>query len=111
MNTTRLATRGPLASQVPSTIADHKPFTTSGGLKATVHTAGSVWRHNAGRLAGADLDAWSSQYQTITYIVWSYATPIAWVTETGAVHVVAQRFSVTTSAHQSKLYLLRDQKI
>lgn len=35
------------------------------------------------------------------YIVWSYDTPIGWVTPDGQGYVVPQKFSVTTSRHQS----------
>lgn len=62
----------------------------------------------AGRLQGADLEAFNRDNGSITYVVWSYATPIAWVTDDSRVHKVAQRFSVTTSKHQGKLYLLED---
>lgn len=42
----------------------------------------------------------------IWYIVFSYETPIAWVTGSGQykhVVIVDQKFSVTTSKHQSKV--------
>lgn len=42
----------------------------------------------------------------LRYVVYSYATPIAWVTKDNRVYRVAQKFSVTTSRHQSVLYLL-----
>lgn len=37
----------------------------------------------------------------VTYVVWSYVTPIAWVKGDGEVYLVPQRFSRTTSRHQS----------
>jgi hypothetical protein len=36
----------------------------------------------------------------ISYVVYSYATPIAWVLKNGEVIVPAVRYSVTTSRHQ-----------
>lgn len=36
---------------------------------------------------------------TLSYLVYSYATPIAWVVN-GQPHVTEQRFSPTTSQHQ-----------
>ena len=41
------------------------------------------------------------------YIVYSYSTPIAWWTETYGWHAVNQKFSPTTSKHQSRLHLVR----
>lgn len=42
------------------------------------------------------------------YVVWSYATPIAWIDNVGRAHRVPEKFSVSTSKHQGKLYTLRD---
>lgn len=36
-----------------------------------------------------------------SYIVWSYATPIAWVTSNGQWVIPSLKYSVTTSKHQS----------
>ena len=61
-----------------------------------------------GWLGGDDLTAWRRDRDDILYVVTSYATPIAWRTTNGW-HVVDQRFSVTTSRHQSQVRLgLRD---
>jgi len=54
----------------------------------------------AGRLDGADRDRFYADRDAIAYAVMSYGTPIAWLTPRGW-HVVGQRFSVTTSRHQS----------
>jgi hypothetical protein len=84
-------------------IGDREEFTTHGALKATRHMMGP---NHVGQLKGADLDAYRADQDSITYIVWSYETPIAWVTDDSRVHKVAQKFSMTTSHHQGKLYLL-----
>lgn len=40
----------------------------------------------------------------IEYIVYSYHTPIAWVTKDGTKYRVKQKFSSTTSKHQAIVY-------
>jgi hypothetical protein len=35
------------------------------------------------------------------YVVFSYGTPVAWFTAVGGWYVVSQKFSVTTSKHQT----------
>jgi hypothetical protein len=63
-------------------------------LSATLEVPG------AGRLDGADRERFDADRDVIVYAVMSYGTPIAWLTPRGW-HVVTQRFSVTTSRHQS----------
>lgn len=59
---------------------------------------------SSGRLSGADLEALERDQGSIRYVVWSYATPIGWVNgETGQRHVVSQKFSQTTTRHQTVL--------
>ena len=82
-------------------IGAREPFETYGALYAKT---GRPYSH--GWLTGADLDAYHRDHANITYVVISYNTPIAWVTSDGSVHRVAQKFSVTTSKHQGKTYLL-----
>jgi hypothetical protein len=90
--------------EVAERIRDREPFETYGALSGTrCHGYTS-----SGRLAGDDLEAFNRDNGSITYVVWSYATPIAWVTDDSRIHKVAQRFSRTTSVHQGKLYLLGD---
>ena len=98
--TKKLSTR---SREVAEAIAACRPFTTHGALRAQ---AGSVGPWDAGRLSGADLDRYRADMSRIVYTVFSYATPIAWVTSDGKAYRVAQRFSVTTSKHQGTLYLL-----
>ena len=62
--------------------------------------SGTLEVPGAGRLAGADRERFDADRDAIAYAVMSYGTPIAWLTPRGW-HVVAQRFSVTTSRHQS----------
>jgi hypothetical protein len=83
-------------------IGRREPFNTYGALCATDHKVGP-W--DSGRLSGEDLDRFRADMPHITYVVWSYATPIAWVAG-DEVYRVKQKFSVTTSQHQGKLYML-----
>lgn len=87
---------------VAEAIRDREPFKTYGALKATSQ---SVGRWDSGRLTGDDHDRFRADMATITYVVWSYNTPIAWVAN-GVPYRVRQKFSMTTSHHQGKLYLL-----
>ena len=90
--------------EVAEKIRDHVAFETYGALKATLADRLSRW--DSGQLAGEDLEKFYADLPQITYVVWSYSTPIAWVCSDGNFHKVSQRFSVTTSKHQGKLYLL-----
>jgi hypothetical protein len=54
---------------------------------------------------------WAEQYRRdgahrIIYTVLSYATPIAWVLENGAIRIPDSKYSRTTTGHQSQLYAL-----
>ena len=102
--TTRAATHGAGRAALNSALTAHKPFSTSGALKATEVNGATRW--DSGRLYGVDLDKFGEDLTQIVYIVWSYATPIAWVTRDGEVYRVKGRFSPTTSKHQGTLYLL-----
>lgn len=91
-------------------IRDREDFRTSGALMGE---STSVGRYDSGRLSGADYDQFVLDAPFIDYVVWSYSTPIAWHytdlsgTRTGW-HVVAQKFSSTTTKHQSNLYMVRE---
>jgi hypothetical protein len=89
-------------------IGRHETFETYGALRGERRDPSvnrfSVW--DSGRLSGNDLDRFREDLPGIVYIVFSYATPIAWVNEDGTVHRVGQKFSMTTSHHQGRLYLL-----
>lgn len=69
-------------------------------MRGTVHPTGA-WGVHSGRLSGDDLDQFNSDQEHVSYIVWSYATPIAWYRESRGWHVVEEKFSPTTSRHQS----------
>ena len=97
----KLTTRGYATAEA---ISRHEEFDTHGALYARTDPCGI----GSGRLNRAEAEAyWQARAEGIAYIVVSYTTPIAWVTASGRVHIVAQKFSVTTSRHQGGLYLLR----
>ena len=85
-------------------IGNRQDVTTYGALAARNVSGLGPW--DSGRLSGVDYEQFRKDAPNIVYVVTSYATPIAWVTRDGSVHKVAQKFSVTTSKHQGKLYLL-----
>lgn len=100
----RLTTRSIATAEA---IRDREDFRTSGSLMGE---STSVGRYDSGRLSGDDLDRFYADCRDIDYVVVSYSTPIAWhVTNTsgqGRWHVVSQKFSSTTTKHQSNLYLI-----
>lgn len=89
---------------VAEAIRDCETFQTYGALHGEVVTSLGSW--DSGRLSGVDLDLFREDMEQIRYVVWSYVTPIAWWCEDKGWTRVAQRFSVTTSKHQGRLYLI-----
>lgn len=98
-----LTTRGFAAAEA---IRDRVPFKTHGALKAEQVPGGMHLGNMAGRLAGDDLERFNMDHGRMTYVVYSYATPIAWHALDTGWYRVEQKFSVTTSKHQGKLYLI-----
>lgn len=70
-------------------------FTTSGALRGSQGAA----RYNTGQLP----ENYRESAREATYTVYSYDTPIAWLTPDGVWIVPDVKYSVTTSAHQSKI--------
>lgn len=103
--TKKLSTRSIATAEA---IGRRETFDTYGSLRGERRNPAdnrfSVW--DSGRLSGRDLEQFRTDLPVIDYIVFSYATPIAWTTTDGRVHKVTQKFSVTTSKHQGNLYLL-----
>lgn len=97
------------SSKVATLIAERQTFETYGALKAE-------W--NGGYPSGRLPSPWREQFDADTrhpdgrvgvlaYVVYSYATPIAWWTESNGWVVPDVKYSPTTSKHQGKLYLVR----
>ncbi|MFM9442570.1 hypothetical protein [Streptomyces acidiscabies] len=84
-------------------LAARQPFTTYGALSATDRRSYCV-----GRLP----EWWADRYRSaadagrITYQVYSYSTPIAWVLDDDTAVMPQVRYSATTSRHQGLLYAL-----
>jgi hypothetical protein len=101
----RLTTRSIRTAQA---IRDREDFRTGGSLYGESTGRMSAWQ--SGYLSGDDLDQFRLDMLNIDYVVMSYSTPIAWhwTGEDGSTgwHVVAQKFSATTSKHQGNLYLI-----
>jgi hypothetical protein len=97
----RLTTRGIATAEA---IRDRIPFTTSGALRGEECVSSYPY---SGWLDKAEREALSTDGMAglIDYIVWSYATPIAWHRTDGTWHIVDQKFSMTTTKHQGNLYL------
>jgi len=89
-------THGAKGAALVKALQDHKPFRTGGALKGIACNDG-----NTGMLRGPDLDRFYADANKIIFVVKSYVTPIAWVTEDGTVYHVAMSFTRTTSRHQS----------
>lgn len=89
---------------IAEAIRDRVPFKTYGSFSGEWHTYGT------GRLDSHECDRYYAEVATAgigeAYVVYSYATPIAWWTPEHGWHKVTQRFSVTTSKHQGRLYLI-----
>jgi len=78
-------------------------------LRRFENSTGSLYGHPVarnsygyGRLNDAERDALDSDEHDIEYVVFSYATPIAWYTRRGW-YIVGQKFSATTSCHQGQV--------
>ncbi len=102
----RLTTRG---IKTATAILNREPFNTSGSLTARIVDGLGNW--DSGRLYGEDLDLFRAQCDTINYVVYSYATPIAWhwALDNGTAdwYVAKGKWSLTTSKHQSNLYMVK----
>lgn len=97
MKTVKTTSRTNLAAPMGQGV----PFTNAtGSLTGKAHGLGN-WA-SLGQLAGAEVLRFMEDSDTTDYIVYSYETPIAWHTPAGW-YMVAQKFSQTTSRHQSQV--------
>jgi hypothetical protein len=76
-------------------IAKMEPFQGHGSMSGFTY---GEW--GSGRLSGEALNAWQRDLPKLDYVVYSYATPIAWHTPERGWVDVRQSFSVTTSKQQ-----------
>lgn len=102
----KAAIRGEGYSNLRKALAQRLDFKTSGALRGERYGDYKPSTWDSGRLDGEDLKAFKIDREMMTYVVYSYATPIAWVTSDGCVHYVEQKFSLTTTKHQGLMYML-----
>jgi hypothetical protein len=78
-------------------LAKRAPFTTSGALRAV---EGPV--HETGRLPIEHVTRYRADLADpgVTYVVISWATPIAWVRADGEVVIPDESYSMSTTRHQ-----------
>lgn len=86
---------GPGTANTEAAIRSLKPFKSGGALSARSGNMGQT-----GLLNTAETNLYGIDANSIDYVVYSYATPIAWHTPNGW-HVVEQKFSQSTTRHQS----------
>lgn len=79
-------------------LAAHESFTTSGALKGV----SGIARH-VGYTLGSLPSNWHESVSKADYVVYSYRTPIAWHIPNHGWVCPHERYSVTTSRHQSKI--------
>ena|SRR5256885_8821203 len=78
-------------------LADLKPFRCYGALRGAAVRAGHASTLDLGRLPAENAD--SLRHPTTDYVVYSYATPIAWHNMVGW-HMPDVKYSLTTTMHQ-----------
>lgn len=80
-----------------------KAFRTSGALRGGPEEGA---QYLSGWQLGQLDPKWHASVRKSVYVVWSYGTPIAWMTEAGdwtMPYGPDAKYSVTTSRHQSKI--------
>ena len=87
------------ATMIARAIKGNESFTTSGALKGDANPA---WV-DPGRMTDSDSAAMRTAHDLIgiDFVVYSYATPIAYRTQDGNWTIPDAKYSVTTSKHQS----------
>lgn len=100
MTTKRYSLYGQNRRNLENAINAREAFKTSGEFKGEVPTL-TLFDRPSGRLRGDELDAFRADQREMDYIVYSYATPIAWHTKAGEWFVVARSFTATTGRHKS----------
>ena len=84
-------------------LANREPFRTRGSLKGETPDAAWLFAFASGygRLPRDWARTLSARRHLITYVVYSYQTPIAWHDSEAGWIVPDERYSITTSRHQS----------
>ena len=84
--------------EIAKHLANREPFRTHGALAGDVPGAGVS--SYLGRLPADWHRTLTARQHLVTYVVWSYATPIAWHDKEAGWIVPDEHYSVTTSRHQ-----------
>lgn len=89
------------ATMIARAIKGMEDFTTSGALEGI---ANPRWV-NSGRMSDSDSTTLCAARDNIgiDYVIYSYATPIAYRTHDGEWTIPGAKYSVTTSKHQSTI--------
>lgn len=97
--TIRTTTRN--AAAIARAIRQGEDFATSGALKGIANP----WWVNSGYMRDSDSAAMYAARDNagIDYVIYSYATPIAYRTADGQWTIPDAKYSVTTSKHQSTI--------
>lgn len=93
-------------ARIAALTAARKSFDTYGNLRATAYDRPRPLPYGAMRsdVERAHVDA-ANETGGVTYVVWSYNTPIGYVRADGHVHNVNETFSMTTSHHMGRARL------
>ena len=84
-------------------ISRRMTFDCYGSLRGEARKPGGWWMFHTGQLPYVFVDALRADIDEVDYVVFSYATPIAWhVNGKGWVYPDT-KYSVTTSKHQGKV--------
>lgn len=75
-------------------VTKREEFDTHGALSGRTYSLGS------GIMRGETFERFCGDVRDLRYVIYSYATPIAWQTPDGWV-IPSDRYSATTSRHQS----------
>ncbi len=74
----------------------------TGSLRGVRGKPSLPWQH---WLDDAEKARYTADFPLLEYVVFSYDTPIAWMTEDGHLYRVAQKFSSTTSQHMGMTWV------
>lgn len=89
-------------AEVAREIVNGQPFTGS----AMSGKPGQPSEYDYGRLNATEKARFAADRPRMTYVIYSYATPVAWRVEGGEWYTVSQSFSMTTSHHMGHVHTL-----
>jgi hypothetical protein len=94
---------------IAAAVKDREPFQTHGAL------SGALYVTSYGRLPGDWRRTLQAREHLVDYLISSYATPIAWHDKEAGWVMPEERYSTTTSRHQSRaafaLYLAGEEAV